>query len=92
VPSAGTCRSKRTTGLEGRFDQRWATFVRNHAETIVACDLFTAVTTTFKILYVFVVIDHGTRKILHCIVTEHPSSEWTLQLWEAILGDHDTDS
>lgn len=39
-----------------RGDQRWMTFVRNHAEAVVACDFFTVVTATFKVLYVFVVI------------------------------------
>jgi hypothetical protein len=27
-----------------RGDQRWATFLRNHADAIVACDFFVAVT------------------------------------------------
>jgi hypothetical protein len=31
-------------------DQRWTTFVRNRAEAIVACDFFTVVTATFKVL------------------------------------------
>lgn len=77
-------------GPEGwRSDQRWITFVRNHAESIVACDFFVSVTATFKILYVFVVIEHATRKILHCNVTAHPTAEWTLQqLREAIPSDH----
>jgi transposase InsO family protein len=70
-------------------DQRWATFVRNHAEAIVACDFFTVVTATFKVLYVFVVVEHASRRILHCNVTRHPTGDWTLQqLREAIPGDH----
>lgn len=72
-----------------RSDQRWSTFVRNHADTTVACDFFVVVTATFKILYGFVVIEHATRKILHCNVTAHPTAEWTLQqLREAILAEH----
>lgn len=39
-----------------RGDQQWSTFLRNHAHVIVACDFFVAVTSTFKMLYVFVVI------------------------------------
>tara|TARA_B100000287_G_scaffold372051_1_gene370471 strand:+ start:1085 stop:1267 length:183 start_codon:yes stop_codon:yes gene_type:complete len=46
-------------------DQRWTTFVRNHAEAIVACDFFTVVTATFRVLHVFVVVEHATRRILH---------------------------
>lgn len=42
-----------------RGDQRWSTFLKNHAKAIVACDFFVAVTATFRLLYVFVVIEHG---------------------------------
>lgn len=73
---------------DGRGDQRCATFVRNHAEAIVACDFFAAVTTTVRVLYVFVIVEHATRKILHVNVTTHPSSDWALQqLRGAIPGD-----
>ena len=46
--------------------QRWRTFVRNHAQAIVACDFCVVVTATFRLLYVFVVMEHATRRILHC--------------------------
>jgi putative transposase len=52
--------------------QRWATFVRNHTKGIVACDFFVVVTATFRFLYVFVLLEVGTRKIVHCNVTSHP--------------------
>ena len=51
---------KRPAGCP-RGDQRWSTFLRNHAEAVVACDFFVAVTTTFRSLYVFVVIHHSSR-------------------------------
>jgi putative transposase len=38
--------------------------VRNHAHGIVACDFFTTVTVGFRVLYVFVVLEVGTRRIL----------------------------
>src|SRR5579864_7909859 len=38
----------------GPSGQRWATFFRNHAKAIVACDFVLAVTARFRILYVFV--------------------------------------
>jgi putative transposase len=62
-----------------RGDQRWATFLRNHAKAIVACDFLVAVTATFRLIYVFVVIEHGSRKLLHFNVTRHPNAQWTLQ-------------
>jgi putative transposase len=69
--------------------QHWQTFVRNHAQAIVACDFCVAVTATFKMLYVFIVMEHASRKILHVNVTTHPTARWTLQqLRDAIPADH----
>jgi putative transposase len=69
--------------------QRWRTFVRNHAQAIVACDFCVVVTATFRLLYVFIVMEHATRRILHVNVTAYPTAPWTLQqLREAMLADH----
>ena len=69
--------------------QRWLSFVRNHARVIVACDFFVVVTATFRMLYVFVIMDLDTRRILHYNVTSHPTAEWTAQQFrEALPGSH----
>ncbi len=69
--------------------QRWLTFIHKHAQVIAACDFFVVVTATFRMLYVFVVMELGTRRILHHNVTAHPTAEWTLQQFrEAFPGDH----
>jgi putative transposase len=69
--------------------QRWSTFVRNRAEAIIACDFCVTVTATFRLLYVFVLMEHATRRILHVNVTAHPSAQWTLQqLRDAIPSGH----
>jgi transposase InsO family protein len=65
--------------------QRWRTFVRQHIRAIIACDFCVVVTATFRLLYVFVVIGHASRRLLHVNVTVHPTAQWTLQqLREAI--------
>jgi len=61
------------------------TFVRNHAQAILASDFFIVVTARFRILYVFVVLEVGTRKIAHFNVTAHPTAAWTLQQFREIL-------
>jgi putative transposase len=72
-----------------RGDQRWSTFLHNHARAIVACDFFVAVTATFRLFYVLVLIEHGSRRLLHFNVTEHPSADWTLQQLREALGRGD---
>ena len=67
--------------------QRWLTFVRNHAQVIVACDFFVVVTAAFRTLYVFVMMELGSRRILHYNVTSHPTAEWAVQQFrEALPG------
>ena len=70
-----------------RGDQRWSTFLNNHAKAVLACDFFVAVTVTFRMLYVLVVIEHGRRRLVHVNVTTHPTSDWTLQQLRAVVGD-----
>ena len=72
-----------------RRDQRWSTFLKNHAAAIIACDFFVVASATFRILYVLVVMEHASRRIIHLNVTAHPTAAWTLQqLREAIPSDH----
>jgi transposase InsO family protein len=53
-----------------------------------ACDFMVAVTATFQLLYVFVILELGSRRILQCNVTAHPSAEWTLrQFREGLSGE-----
>ena len=67
--------------------QRWMTFVRNHAQAIVACDFFIVVTASFRVLYVFVLLEVGTRRIAHFNVTAHPTATWTLQQFREVMMD-----
>jgi transposase InsO family protein len=57
----------------------WLVFLRNHLEVSWAMDFFTVVTTNFSFLYVFVVFEHGRRRVIHFATTYHPSMEWVIQ-------------
>jgi hypothetical protein len=59
--------------------QRWNTFLRNHRDLITGMDFFVVPTVRFQLLYVWFVIDHGRRRILHFNVTEHPTACWVIQ-------------
>src|SRR6202163_3335101 len=72
-----------------RLESRIAPLRTEAVQRIVACDFFIVVTATFRVLYVFVIIHIGTRRIVHCNVTTHPTAEWTLQQFrEGIPGEH----
>src|SRR5260370_23318794 len=67
--------------------QCWMTFVRNQAQAVVACDFFIVVTASFRVLYVFVLLEVGTRRIAHFNVTAHPTATWTLQQFREVMMD-----
>ena len=57
--------------------QNWMTFIRDLMDSTAAVDFFAVVTATFSILYVFVVLSHDRRRMLHLNVTTNPTAEWT---------------
>ena len=59
--------------------QTWRTFLDNHVKTMVSVDFFTVPTIRFQVLYVFLVLAHERRRVVHFAVTAHPSAEWTAQ-------------
>jgi putative transposase len=68
--------------------QTWRTFLAICAKQLVSIDLFTVPTIHFQVLYVFLVLAHDRRRILHFNVTAHPTAEWTgQQLREAFPFD-----
>ena len=68
--------------------QTWRTFLENHVKSLVSVDFFVVPTMRFEILYVFLVLAHDRRRILHFGITSHPTAEWTAQqLREAFPWD-----
>ncbi len=59
--------------------QTWRTFLNNHLDQTVAVDFFVGPTVTFRLLFVFVVLGHERRRVIHFNVTAHPTAEWTAQ-------------
>jgi transposase InsO family protein len=68
--------------------QRWKTFLRNHISQLASVDFFTVPTATFHVLYVFIVLQHDRRRVVHFNVTNHPTAAWTArQIVEAFPFD-----
>jgi putative transposase len=59
--------------------QFWSTFLKTHGKDIWACDFVPAVTLLFKTIHAFVIVHHGSRRMVHFGVTEHPTDEWITQ-------------
>jgi hypothetical protein len=57
----------------------WKAFLRNHCASMVSIDFLTVPTINFKLLYVFIVLSHHRRRVLHFNVVESPSAVWTGQ-------------
>jgi transposase InsO family protein len=68
--------------------QTWRTFLNNHMKDLVSVDFLTVPTATFRVLYVFLVLRHDRREVVHFNVTEHPTAQWAAQqLVEAFPWD-----
>ncbi|MCZ6751656.1 MAG: hypothetical protein O7E51_07500 [Acidobacteria bacterium] len=59
--------------------QTWRTFLKNHAQQLVSVDFFVVPTLNLQLLFVFVLLEHPRRRVVHCNVTAHPTTEWTAQ-------------
>lgn len=80
--------------------QSWRTFLKNHAHEIWACDFLPVVDLFFRQVFVFFLIELGSRRVIHFNATRNPTSEWvTQQLREAtangiapkyLIRDHDS--
>ncbi len=82
----------RLTGVPPRRprppSQTWRTFLQNHLADLVSVDFFVVPTATFRVLYVFVVLLHHRRRVMHFNVTDSPTAAWTAQqIVEAFPGD-----
>ena len=59
------------------------------ANAIVTCDFCVVVTANFRVLYAFVLIEHGSRRLIHSNATANPTADWVRQqIREAIPSDH----
>jgi putative transposase len=70
--------------------QVWRTFLKNHAQDLIALDFFTVPTATFRVLFVLVVLSHGRRRLRHFNITEHPTAEWTARQLIEACGPEDS--
>jgi putative transposase len=69
--------------------QTWQTFLRNHLGQIVSVDFFTVPTVRLRVLFVFFVLEHRRREVLHFNVTDHPTSGWVAQQMVEAFADRE---
>ena len=71
--------AKHLARRDGSPSQTWRTFLDNHVSQLGSIDFFTVPTATFRMLFVFVVLSHDRRRLVHLNVAAHPTPEWTAQ-------------
>ena len=62
-----------------RENPTWRAFLNAHLHDMVAIDFFVVPALTFRLLFVFVVLRHDRRELLHINVTDHPTAAWAAQ-------------
>ena len=61
--------------------QTWATFLKTHAADIFVIDFLQVVDVFFCQVYLFFIIELGTRRVVHVGVTREPTQAWVAQQW-----------
>ncbi len=59
--------------------QTWATFLRNHAAQIWACDFLQVTDLFFRPLFAFFIVELKSRRVIHVGVTRSPTDAWVAQ-------------
>ena len=67
---------------DGPLSVSWKTFLDLHVKDLASIDFFVVPTARFKLLFVFIVVSHDRRRILHFNVTEHPTVGRHSSCWE----------
>ncbi len=59
--------------------QKWETFLKNHTDDIWACDFLQVYDLFFRPVFLFCIIEHGSRRVVHAAATCSPSEGWVAQ-------------
>ncbi|MEN6358313.1 MAG: integrase core domain-containing protein [Armatimonadota bacterium] len=88
-PSPNTIRKylPKPTRDSGKSSQTWKTFIANHMDVTWAMDFFVVPTLTFRLIYVFIIVSHERREIVHFGITEHPTMLWVINQLRAATMD-----
>ena len=77
--STSTVRKYMVRSREPDGRQTWKTFIKNHAHQVFAVDFLTQTTAFFAVVYIFVVMEVGSRRIVAVNATTSPGLEWVKQ-------------
>ena len=69
----------RRTRLPRSPAQDWNTFLKNHVRDVWACDFLPVIDLFFRTVYVFFIIELGSRRVVHFGVTRDPTDAWVAQ-------------
>jgi putative transposase len=69
----------RPTPSDRKSNQNWSTFFYNHADKVWAADFLPVYDLFFRPLFIFFIIELGSRRVVHYGVTRSPTDEWSAQ-------------
>ncbi len=72
-------RARRPRPSERKSNQNWSTFLHNHAHQVWACDFLPVYDLFFRPLFIFFIIELGTRRVVHFGITRSPTDMWVAQ-------------
>jgi putative transposase len=72
-----------------RDRQSWRAFLRQHGESMLACDFLTVDTVWLQRLYVLVFLSIGSRRVEYLACTPNPDTVWMVQQARNLLMDLD---
>ena len=72
-----------------RAKHTWRTFIRNHTGQVWACDFLTQYTAFYAVIHVFVIMEVGSRRIVHANVTSNPTLSWVKQQFREATAENE---
>jgi putative transposase len=72
-------KARRPSPSERNSNPNWRTFLHNHAPQVWACDFLPVYDLFFRPLFIFFIMELGSRRVVHFGVTRSPTDEWTAQ-------------
>ncbi len=67
--------------------QAWRSFLKNQAQALWSCDFFVQPSIGVRVLYILVIMELSSRKVIHFNATDHPTLDWNERHLRRVLAE-----